>query len=84
VAVTDNFFDIGGHSMAMVTVAARLSERLGRHVAVLDLFRYPVVRALAAYLDQDAGPGEELQRAARRAAQRRDRARIRSARMGKS
>jgi mycobactin peptide synthetase MbtE len=77
VGVTENFFDSGGDSMAVVQVQARLAELLGREVRVVDLFRYPNVRALASYLDGGTG-GPELLRATQRAAARRQRARARS------
>jgi hypothetical protein len=70
VGVTDNFFEIGGHSLAMAAVAARLSRRLGRTVAVVDLFRYPSVQELAAHLDGEAAD-PVFERAAHRAARRR-------------
>jgi amino acid adenylation domain-containing protein len=71
VGVSDNFFEIGGHSLAMAAVAARLSGQLGRPVAVVDLFRYPSVRELAAHLDgQAADP--VFERAAHRARRRRE------------
>jgi len=74
VGPADNFFDIGGHSLAMATAAARLAERMDRQVTVLDLFRHPTVRELAAHLDgQTADP--VFERADYRAAQRRRRAR---------
>ncbi len=74
VGVTDNFFDIGGHSMALAAVHARLAEATGRSITMLDLFRHPTVRALAASLD-GAADRPELARAALRAAARRGRAR---------
>ncbi|MFG1951594.1 amino acid adenylation domain-containing protein [Micromonospora sp. NPDC048830] len=74
VGVTDNFFDIGGHSMALAAVHARLIAATGRSIAMLDLFRHPTVRALAAHLD-GAADRPELARAALRAAARRNRAR---------
>ncbi|MEV0002884.1 amino acid adenylation domain-containing protein [Micromonospora sp. NPDC050980] len=74
VGVTDNFFDIGGHSMALAAVHARLAEATGRSITMLDLFRHPTVRALAASLD-GAADRPELARAAMRAAARRGRAR---------
>jgi mycobactin peptide synthetase MbtE len=77
VGITENFFDSGGDSMAVVQVQARLAELLGREVRVVDLFRYPNVRALASYLDGGTG-GPELLRATQRAAARRQRARARS------
>ena len=50
VGVDDNFFDLGGHSLLAAQVHARLAGLLGREVALLDLFRYPTVRSLAAFL----------------------------------
>jgi acyl carrier protein len=47
----DNFFEIGGHSLAIVSVHARLAEALGREISVVDLFRYANIRALAAFLE---------------------------------
>ncbi|GAB2935052.1 hypothetical protein GCM10027280_23670 [Micromonospora polyrhachis] len=72
--VTDNFFDIGGHSLALAAVHARLVAETGRTVAMLDLFRYPTIRALAAHLD-GATERPELTRAVERAAARRGRIR---------
>ncbi|MGH3875431.1 MAG: amino acid adenylation domain-containing protein [Actinophytocola sp.] len=44
VGVTDNFFDLGGHSIAAMKVAVRLDGAIGLH----DLLAGPTVRALAA------------------------------------
>ncbi|MFJ2031594.1 amino acid adenylation domain-containing protein [Streptosporangium sp. NPDC087985] len=83
VGADDNFFDIGGHSLALAAVHGRLSVRLDRELRMVDLFRYPNIRTLAAYLDTPAGgsPGHpeavnpELARAASRAEARRNRTR---------
>jgi hypothetical protein len=45
--VTDNFFDLGGHSMLMVQVCNRLRDLLNRAVPVLMMFQFPTIRALA-------------------------------------
>ncbi|WP_433349021.1 amino acid adenylation domain-containing protein [Microtetraspora malaysiensis] len=79
----DNFFDIGGNSLAIAAVHARLRTWLGRDLRMVDLFRYPNIRALAAHLDAQAddsgGPTEavnpEIARAASRAEARRNRTR---------
>ncbi|MFC4061551.1 phosphopantetheine-binding protein, partial [Planomonospora corallina] len=79
----DNFFDIGGHSLALAAVHARLRARLGRELRMVDLFRYPNIRSLAAHLDAradgSAGTSQdgdsELARAISRAETRRNRTR---------
>ena len=52
VGLGDNFFELGGHSLLIVRLQGRLRERLGREVAVTDLFRHSTVGALAAFLDR--------------------------------
>ncbi|HEY0698863.1 MAG TPA: phosphopantetheine-binding protein, partial [Micromonospora sp.] len=74
VGVADNFFDIGGHSLALAAVHARITAETGRSIRMLDLFRHPTVRAFAAFLD-GATERPELARAALRAAARRSRPR---------
>ena len=46
----DNFFDLGGNSLRLMTVAGRLKRVFGKPVAVLDLFQYTTVRTLAQYM----------------------------------
>ncbi|HEX6756701.1 MAG TPA: condensation domain-containing protein [Mycobacteriales bacterium] len=79
VGATNPFFDVGGTSMAAVVVQSRLAALTGRPVRVVDVFRYPSVRAMAAYLDASATRTAELDRAAERAAARRGRSRARAA-----
>ncbi|MFY1675589.1 phosphopantetheine-binding protein [Streptomyces sp. WMMC905] len=50
VGPSDNFFDLGGHSLLLHEVRDRLHTRLGTDVPLVDLFRYPTVRGLAAHL----------------------------------
>jgi len=50
VGLRDNFFEIGGHSLAAVRVRHRLQQKLQREIRLLDLFRYPTVESLAGYL----------------------------------
>jgi acyl carrier protein len=51
VGTTDNFFDLGGHSLLVVQVQRRLHEVCGKEVSITDMFRLPTVRALAAHLE---------------------------------
>jgi len=53
VGVHDNFFDLGGRSLLLVRIQARLTERLKRRVSVLELFRRPTIHALATHLAQE-------------------------------
>jgi hypothetical protein len=86
VGATDNFFDVGGHSLHMATLQSRLIEQLGRDVPMVALFKYPTIRDLARHLGgpeahEAAGPGAAEQataRAGRRSAQasRRDLRRV--------
>ncbi len=47
----DKFFALGGHSLLLVRAHGRLAERLGREIAVIDLFRHPDVASLGRFLD---------------------------------
>lgn len=50
VGTTDNFFDLGGHSLLVVQVQRRLREATGQEVAITDMFRLPTISGLAAHL----------------------------------
>ena len=50
VGLSDNFFEIGGNSMAIIDVQARLIQTLDRQVRVVDLFRFPTIRRQAEFL----------------------------------
>jgi len=61
VGVHDNFFDLGGHSLLLVQVQARLERHLKRKLAVVDLFQYPSIETLSRHLtsDEDVAPARE-------------------------
>jgi hypothetical protein len=52
VGVRDNFFDLGGHSLLLVRVHARLRHELDPDIAVIDLFRYPTIESMASWLNR--------------------------------
>ncbi len=52
---TLNFFDLGGTSLQLAIVHARLREMTGRDVPITDLFQHTTARALARHL---GGAGE--------------------------
>ncbi|MEV1178916.1 MFS transporter, partial [Nonomuraea sp. NPDC049784] len=55
--IDDDFFDVGGHSLLAIKVVARLRRQLASPVAVVDLFKHPTVRRLAAFADGGAATG---------------------------
>jgi amino acid adenylation domain-containing protein len=52
----DNFFDLGGHSLLLARLHARLEDLLGREISLLDLFLHPTVRAQAEHLWRSERP----------------------------
>lgn len=47
----ENFFDAGGDSLLLLQLHARLEQRLGREISLLDLLEFPTVAGLARHLD---------------------------------
>jgi amino acid adenylation domain-containing protein len=85
VGVKENFFDLGGHSLLLVEVQARLRQTLDRKVPVVDLFRFPTVAALAEHLGAEVeGAGGPQAGAEGRRQRGRGRAALRRALAGQS
>jgi fengycin family lipopeptide synthetase D len=60
VSVHDNFFDIGGNSLLLLRAHQRLDQIYPNKIKVADLFAYPTVAKLAAYLDSlDQAPAQQ-------------------------
>jgi len=54
----ESFFDLGGHSLLAARLLGKLREHYSVQVTMQDLFRYPTLRKLADWLDND-GKGQE-------------------------
>jgi amino acid adenylation domain-containing protein len=52
VGFDDNFFDLGGDSLLLVTVHSHLQKALHTQMPVTDLFEFPTIRKLAKHLSQ--------------------------------
>lgn len=52
--VNDNFFDLGGHSLLLAQVLDLLNPRFGDRLTLISLFKYPTIRSLASYLNEEA------------------------------
>jgi amino acid adenylation domain-containing protein/FkbM family methyltransferase len=66
VGLEDNFFDLGGHSLDLIKVNARLKETFTKEITIARMFQYPTVGQLARYFDSPgkgaaAGLGEEAE-----------------------
>ncbi|MGW2274971.1 condensation domain-containing protein [Streptomyces yangpuensis] len=64
----DNFFDVGGHSHLLVQELSLLQGRVSAQLRIVDFFRHPTPRTLAAYIVEEAPtaadtPGEAPARA---------------------
>ncbi|WP_260398968.1 non-ribosomal peptide synthetase [Peribacillus simplex] len=51
----DNFFELGGHSLMIVRMAAMVKDRWKKNLTLMDVFRYPTVRGIAAHLSSLEG-----------------------------
>ncbi len=51
IGVTDNFFDLGGHSLLVAKLLLRIEQRFGKRLSLANVFQAPTVRQLAAMLD---------------------------------
>jgi amino acid adenylation domain-containing protein len=47
VGIEDNFFDLGGHSLAAIRLVSRLSEALQVRIEIRSIFEYPTIVTLA-------------------------------------
>jgi SagB-type dehydrogenase family enzyme len=58
ISVDDNFFELGGDSVLIVRMHKQLKAQFGERVSVVDLFKYPKISALAAYLAKTPAAAE--------------------------
>lgn len=54
ISVDSHFFEMGGHSLLLSKVLRHLKEKGFTQLTLIDLLRYPTVRALSAYIEQGA------------------------------
>ncbi|TBR56964.1 non-ribosomal peptide synthetase [Westiellopsis prolifica IICB1] len=72
VGVNDNFFNLGGHSLLLVKVQAKLNKILKEEISIIELFQHPTIDSLARHLNhkksQNAYQQQAYERATTRAA----------------
>jgi acyl carrier protein len=69
VGLDENFFDIGGHSLLIVQLHRELNQATDHKMSLVDLYRFPTVRALSDHFSADA-PGSDLEQSEARAEKR--------------
>ena len=55
IRIDDNFFEVGGHSLLVVNAQIQIRQQLGMELTLMDLFRYPTIRTLAARIGEQQG-----------------------------
>ena len=72
VGARDNFFSLGGNSLRLAQLHGLLQETLAPDVPMVNLFKYPTVRAFADYLQSNSRGPTSVQQGHARARARRD------------
>jgi acyl carrier protein len=70
VGTSENFFDLGGHSLLLASIQGQLQRQLGKRLSYIDLFRHPTVASLAQLFDDTAADTGDKTASARERAQR--------------
>jgi amino acid adenylation domain-containing protein len=83
VGVGDNFFDLGGDSLLLATVHARLRQHLKIEIPITDLFEFSTVRSLARRIGDKTSEGRSFTGAQERAKNQRSAFAQRRGRLGK-
>jgi aspartate racemase len=60
IGVNENFFDLGGNSLRVIEVHARLERAVRRSFPLTALFQYPTIQTLSAFLDSKGDIGTDF------------------------
>ena len=71
VGTSDNFFDLGGHSLLIVRLHTELQKVIDQPVSLMDLYRFPTIQSLVEYLNS-GGVADSLKKSSDRAQRRRE------------
>jgi len=61
VGIHDNFFDLGGHSMLLMRLRARLEASFQQPVPLMELFKHPTVNLLARFFANGNAAGADIE-----------------------
>ena len=68
ISISDNFFEVGGHSLLAAKLVGQLGSKYGINASVLDIYDHPTIATLAQHLGRDHASAEspEAEATARR------------------
>jgi amino acid adenylation domain-containing protein len=72
VGLNQNFFEIGGHSLALINVHQELETALGKKLSIITLFQHPTINSLAEFLEEKEAPAQDRQKLKSRAARQKE------------
>lgn len=72
IGVSDNFFDVGGTSLLLLHLHARVCSEFAATIRIVTLFQHPTIRTFARDLDSAATPSRPAFSAHERAAKQRE------------
>lgn len=71
IGIHDNFFDLGGNSLLLITLIGRLQNKLQRDISVIEIFRDPTVSTFVRRLEARGGDSPAYEHIHERAAKKR-------------
>ncbi|MGO8795977.1 MAG: amino acid adenylation domain-containing protein [Candidatus Sulfotelmatobacter sp.] len=74
VGIDDNFFDLGGNSLAAVRMVSQYQSKFGREIPLVKVFQYPTIAKLAESIESRETKADFLAEAESRARHKRQRA----------
>ncbi|GGJ52791.1 non-ribosomal peptide synthetase [Deinococcus roseus] len=81
-SVEDSFFEVGGHSLLLVQLHARVQACLERELPMTLFFEHPTIRSFALHLQQEGSGKDQAEQALDRGQQRRQAMQRRQQRRG--
>ncbi|UCH95647.1 MAG: amino acid adenylation domain-containing protein, partial [Candidatus Aminicenantes bacterium] len=55
IGIDDNFFDLGGHSLTVTTMASKIYKAFNVRIPLVEIFNTPFIRGLTEYIKKETG-----------------------------
>jgi len=53
VGLNDNFFDLGGTSLDIITVISKINKKFGKEIPIVEMFTYPTIASICDFILND-------------------------------